>query len=41
VPSISGRLLDLLDPSSETVMDRLAEALMRISLLPWRGCARR
>src|SRR6476646_907684 len=34
VPSISGRLLDLFDPSSETVMDRLAEPLMRMFLLP-------
>src|SRR5580692_11693702 len=37
VPSISGRLLDLFDPSSETVMDRLAEPLIRMSLLPRRG----
>src|SRR5271157_1813372 len=37
VPSISGRLLDLLVPSSVTVMDRLAEPLMRVSLLPKRA----
>src|SRR4051794_4235068 len=34
VPSISGRLLDLLEPSSETVIDRFAVPLMCASLLP-------
>jgi hypothetical protein len=29
VPSNNGNVLDLLDPSSVTVMDRLAEPLMR------------
>src|SRR6516165_9491628 len=37
VPSISGRVLDLFEPSSVTVMDRLAEPLMRVSLLSRRG----
>src|ERR1700761_6264798 len=32
VPSISGRLLVLLEPSSDTVTDRLAEPLMRVFL---------
>src|SRR5262249_13678868 len=33
VPSISGRLLDLLEPSTVTVTDRLAEPLMGESLV--------
>ncbi len=41
VPSNSGNVLDLLDPSGVTVMDRLADPLMRRVLVLWRANARR